>query len=889
MVKDMSQARVVALQRACLLVLCVATSAPGTTGEVPAPFIISVGGNAQRPPASAWRETESDMGGNPPGKHYVVMASDATAGYAFYIPLSVRMWKEVAGFDSIVVLVGGEWREQTQGYTQSVLDALAEAGARIVVLDVPVGSYTLSTVAQVSRLLVPCALDTLLNHDDFLLLMDVDMWPLNHSHFKEHAAAMQTGKSPYKVVMNDGFCCGAKPVALSGFRSRNDDEDPDRHPDFYRVYAAGKGVGATVGAWKQIFGGYLASIPVGSGACEPRAPADAHAPPHSTGQGAPKQESEAQVLQDIVLKLLDAMLVLPLGMGKLGQANRRELELSGRYSFGQIEWELDQRVLGLAIKTWGGCCRGECMRITLVPGAMLDRDEAWPPDVSAQDREAATTNMLAGRVQVHLPMAGRGNEADSGYGQVGWKRVEWVLTSVLHHPSLSPYLPVAVQRRRRELEAWARSYKHLFVAGMAQEVLGCIVSVVDLANLDAAQQLLSLVAGLYGRRVYVLLFTVGLSEQQLQHLQIWRNVLVAGIPPEVAQGLPDVELLRHQAVLEAPKHPLLHELRTILYVSPRVRVCSGALELAFNHLRDDAEGVFGLAAAIGAHDARSHAQEQPPCRWQVVGYLVGGVAWKALERSMQDQKMPPVPRQCQHVPAFLVPEGPRGGGVQGGTGEVETGSRAACAVLDTVYSPLIKRPGVVMVIGKVSDVLVADLLGANRVGDDAAQAGNCTFLPFSSQLLPLTDAVVAPLSYMCASDAARTLVAAHEQLPGQVWALLADAAADDAVSPCPAECRAKLPRHFFSRSAHDGNEWHDFVAGGGEQGQEEQEGQERRQPLLIDVRPRRVNAATLEAVRRVASEVGSVRTCMAHGSLHESRPTHVLEVVGCLVQRYGAP
>jgi hypothetical protein len=87
------------------------------------------------------------------------MASDATAGYAFYLPLSVRVWAEVAGFESIVVLVGAEWREQTQLYTAEVISALDSTGATVVVLDVPPGSYTLSTVAQLSRLLVACGLE----------------------------------------------------------------------------------------------------------------------------------------------------------------------------------------------------------------------------------------------------------------------------------------------------------------------------------------------------------------------------------------------------------------------------------------------------------------------------------------------------------------------------------------------------------------------------------------------------------------------------------------------------------------------------------------------------------------------------------------------------------
>jgi len=257
----------------------------------------------------------------------------------------------------------------------------------------------------------------------------------------------------------------------------------------------------------------------------------------------------------------------------------------------------------------------------------------------------------------------------------------------------------------------------------------------------------------------VLVFTVDLSDEQLHDLQIWRNVLVAGIPREVgwpcfllrslvalgritstscgqvAGGLPDVQLLRYQAVLEAPKHPLLGALRTVLYVAPHVRVCSGALELAFNIIRDEPEGGFGLAAEGGR--AEGGRAEGGRCRWEVEGYRVGGAAWDALNHAMQTQAMPPAPRSCSHVPAFVL-DGlidtqvhlsragaaiPAPGGRPGASNPP---AAAHCGVLDTVYSPLIRRSGVVLVMGKgPEDALAADLLGVGRAGDDAAQAGNC--------------------------------------------------------------------------------------------------------------------------------------------------------------------
>jgi hypothetical protein len=163
--------------------------------------------------------------------------------------------------------------------------------------------------------------------------------------------------------------------------------------------------------------------------------------------------------------------------------------------------------LGLAIKAWGGCARGECLRIPLAPGSMLDRDEVWPPardgaslslPLHSARVEEEEGRLLRGRVMVHLPMQGRGNEADSGYGEVGWERVKWIFEKAL--PACIPHEP----QRRAALASWARGYQQRFVSGLAQEVLGCVVSIVDGASFEAAQRLLALVAGLYGRSPHAL-------------------------------------------------------------------------------------------------------------------------------------------------------------------------------------------------------------------------------------------------------------------------------------------------------------------------------------------------------------------------------------------------
>jgi len=94
----------------CCIVVAIAATGPD---EKTVPFTIRGGEKtALRRPAPAFCTGATHR----VPRRYVVMASDATAGYAFYLPLSVRVWQQVAGFESIVVLVGNEWREQVQSY-----------------------------------------------------------------------------------------------------------------------------------------------------------------------------------------------------------------------------------------------------------------------------------------------------------------------------------------------------------------------------------------------------------------------------------------------------------------------------------------------------------------------------------------------------------------------------------------------------------------------------------------------------------------------------------------------------------------------------------------------------------------------------------------------------
>ncbi|KAJ1489852.1 hypothetical protein T484DRAFT_1885045, partial [Baffinella frigidus] len=218
----------------------------------------------------------------------IVLACDATPAYAFYLPLTVRAWEEVANFSATVLLVGSEWREQRLPHTAVTLKALSRTNARIHVLDAPPGNHTLSTVAQLARLLV--ALELPFHPDDYLLVVDVDVWPLSPAHFIPGVAPWKAG-SRVLLEVQDGRCCGSKPV------------------------------------WARIMA--------------PFAPSPEDARMHGS--------SPESLLLPRVLGVMDRELG-GVKMGRLGGANRGALEFSGHYTLGQLEWELDQRMLGLAVK-----------------------------------------------------------------------------------------------------------------------------------------------------------------------------------------------------------------------------------------------------------------------------------------------------------------------------------------------------------------------------------------------------------------------------------------------------------------------------------------------------------------------------------------------------------
>jgi hypothetical protein len=105
--------------------------------------------------------------------------------------------------------VCSEWREQQLPHTAVTLEALSRTRAELHVLDALPGNLTLSTLAQLARLLA--ALELPFHPDDYLLVTDVDVWPLHPARFRPGVHPWVLG-SRTLLEVHGGDCCGAKPV-----------------------------------------------------------------------------------------------------------------------------------------------------------------------------------------------------------------------------------------------------------------------------------------------------------------------------------------------------------------------------------------------------------------------------------------------------------------------------------------------------------------------------------------------------------------------------------------------------------------------------------------------------------------------------------------------------
>jgi hypothetical protein len=148
-----------------------------------------IGGAGPAQPVIQWYDAQNDEGARQariyenalsPADLYrhAVLATDDAPAYASFAPLTCLLWRAVAGYSSVLIVVGKPAETMADRRMRLVVDAARHVGAKVHWID-PRGRRT-SCVAQASRLYA-AALD--IQPNPYLLTSDLDLWPCNRDYF----------------------------------------------------------------------------------------------------------------------------------------------------------------------------------------------------------------------------------------------------------------------------------------------------------------------------------------------------------------------------------------------------------------------------------------------------------------------------------------------------------------------------------------------------------------------------------------------------------------------------------------------------------------------------------------------------------------------------------
>jgi hypothetical protein len=124
----------------------------------------------------------------------VVLSCTPNSVYDFFLPLAIRLWRCLIGYEPIVILVGtyGEW---SFGHAKAVLDEVRGESAEFFdrILDLPDSSVSMGLRQNVA------ALD--FDQDDVLLVGDVDLFPVDRDFYHRY----DPSKSPVGIYYADMY------------------------------------------------------------------------------------------------------------------------------------------------------------------------------------------------------------------------------------------------------------------------------------------------------------------------------------------------------------------------------------------------------------------------------------------------------------------------------------------------------------------------------------------------------------------------------------------------------------------------------------------------------------------------------------------------------------
>lgn len=115
-------------------------------------------------------------------KTWVAIGCSTTPDYAFLLPITCLLWREVVGYEPLVMLTGrsSKWFE---GACSVVTDEMLEFGPRVLWLD-EAGDYSEATLAQNCRQHAAAHGDIV--DTDWIMPGDADLWPLKRNFYHQH-------------------------------------------------------------------------------------------------------------------------------------------------------------------------------------------------------------------------------------------------------------------------------------------------------------------------------------------------------------------------------------------------------------------------------------------------------------------------------------------------------------------------------------------------------------------------------------------------------------------------------------------------------------------------------------------------------------------------------
>ena len=147
---------------------------------------------------------------------------------------------------------------------------------------------------------------------------------------------------------------------------------------------------------------------------------------------------------------------------------------------------------------WG--CRGEVAKRATAVMATKAGPGKRPHTAYCIPHASLLLELHTRRPPLHLPHQLLSHEC----------RVQWILGRALGHVRQEADVRQQAHQRQQplhggwlerygEVALWAASYRHRFVASTAQQVLGCVVTIVGGGDVDMVSRLLALIAALYAR------------------------------------------------------------------------------------------------------------------------------------------------------------------------------------------------------------------------------------------------------------------------------------------------------------------------------------------------------------------------------------------------------